>query len=65
MTNTLLTFLSAIRWLIRSLSTPPGAITGLFGPNGADKPSTLRTISGLSRSATGIARVDGREYVQH
>lgn len=43
-----------------SLSVSKGQIVALLGANGAGKSSTLRTISGLLRSASGTIEFEGR-----
>lgn len=40
----------------------PGRVTGLLGPDGAGKTSTMRAVVGLKRPHAGIALVDGRPY---
>ena len=43
-----------------SLKVPAGGIVTLIGSNGAGKSTTLRTISGLIRAASGTITYDGR-----
>ncbi len=42
-----------------TFSAQDGAITGLVGPNGSGKTTTLRLITGLLRPESGHVRVDG------
>jgi branched-chain amino acid transport system ATP-binding protein len=44
-----------------SLRVPQGAIVTLIGANGAGKSTTLRTISGLLRAASGAVLYQGRD----
>jgi len=45
-----------------SFSARPGRVTGLLGPHGAGKSTTLRIIVGLTRASSGTATVCGRRY---
>ena len=45
-----------------SFSAPPGAVTGLLGPNGSGKTTALRCLLGLARPASGLAEIGGRRY---
>jgi len=42
----------------------PGTVTGLIGPNGTGKSTTLRMICGLTRPTAGHARVNGVPYAR-
>jgi sodium transport system ATP-binding protein len=42
-----------------SFAAPDGAITGLVGPNGSGKTTTLRMVTGLARPDSGRILVDG------
>jgi branched-chain amino acid transport system permease protein len=42
------------------LRVPPGAVVGLFGPNGGGKTTTLRVCSGLLPITSGQLRIGGR-----
>ncbi len=44
-----------------SMTVPEGSIVTLIGSNGAGKSTTLRTISGLLRSASGKVTFDGED----
>ncbi len=44
-----------------SLEVPDGKIVTLIGANGAGKSTTLRTISGLVRAASGTVEFDGKD----
>ncbi len=44
-----------------SLAVPPGGFVALLGANGAGKSTTLRTISGLSRTTQGSIVFDGKD----
>ena len=44
-----------------SLEVPDGKIVTLIGANGAGKSTTLRTISGLVRAASGTIEFDGKD----
>ena len=46
-----------------SLTYAPGTITGFLGPNGAEKSTTMRMITGLTRPDSGTALVNGSRYV--
>ena len=46
-----------------SFTARSGRVTGLLGPNGAGKSTTMRMILGLHRPTSGVARVDGRAFV--
>jgi branched-chain amino acid transport system ATP-binding protein len=46
-----------------SLSVKPGELVTLIGPNGAGKTSTVETILGLNRNATGSIRFAGEEIL--
>jgi branched-chain amino acid transport system ATP-binding protein len=43
------------------LSVQPGEIFGLVGPDGAGKTTTLRTITGLEKAASGSITFDGHD----
>ncbi|HLY34895.1 MAG TPA: ATP-binding cassette domain-containing protein [Jatrophihabitantaceae bacterium] len=43
----------------------PGVVTGFLGPNGAGKSTTMRMLLALDHPTAGIARVNGRPYVEH
>ncbi len=45
-----------------SFSALPGRVTGLLGPNGSGKTTTLRTLVGLVRPTSGSATIAGRPY---
>jgi ABC-2 type transport system ATP-binding protein len=45
-----------------SFTVRPGRVTGFLGPNGADKPVTMRMIAGLDAPTADRVRVNGREY---
>jgi ABC-2 type transport system ATP-binding protein len=45
-----------------SFALEPGTITGLLGPNGSGKTTTLRLLLGLARPTAGEALVFGRRY---
>src|SRR5580658_2166674 len=47
-----------------SFSAIDGAVTGLVGPNGSGKTTTLRLITGLLRADTGQVLVDGVDPAQ-
>jgi sodium transport system ATP-binding protein len=47
-----------------TFSAADGAITGLVGPNGSGKTTTLRLITGLLRPESGRVRVDGVDPAQ-
>ena len=46
-----------------SLEVPDGKIVTLIGANGAGKSTTLRTISGLVKAASGSISYDGQELL--
>ena len=46
-----------------SFEVTPGGVTGFLGPNGAGKSTTMRVILGLDAPTSGVARVNGRRYV--
>ena len=46
-----------------SLEVPDGKIVTLIGANGAGKSTTLRTITGLVKAASGSIQFDGEELV--
>ena len=48
-----------------SFSVMPGTIFGLLGPNGADKSTTLKILTTLSRPTSGTALVLGFDVLQH
>src|SRR6202046_1990750 len=45
-----------------SFTAPAGMVTGLLGPNGSDKPTTLRAALGLVRPSAGTALIGGVPY---
>jgi ABC-2 type transport system ATP-binding protein len=45
-----------------SFTAPAGMITGLLGPNGSGKTTTLRIALGLVRATAGDALIDGQRY---
>ena len=45
-----------------SFTAPAGMVTGLLGPNGSGKTTTLRIALGLVRATTGDALIDGQRY---
>jgi ABC-2 type transport system ATP-binding protein len=45
-----------------SFTAPPGKVTGLLGPNGSGKTTTLRIALGLVRATAGEALIGGAEY---
>src|ERR1700728_2814402 len=47
-----------------TFSAAGGAVTGLVGPNGSGKTTTLRLITGLLRAESGQVRVDGIDPAQ-
>jgi ABC-2 type transport system ATP-binding protein len=47
-----------------SFTVRPGVVTGLLGPDGAGKSTTMRLIVGLERPTTGQALVAGRRYAE-
>ena len=47
-----------------SFRVDPGVVTGLLGPDGAGKTTTLRMILGLERPTSGSALINGRPYSQ-
>jgi ABC-2 type transport system ATP-binding protein len=47
-----------------SFDVLPGAVTGLLGPDGSGKSTTLRMLVGLDRPDAGDAWLDGRRYAQ-
>ena len=47
-----------------SFRIDPGVVTGLLGPEGAGKTTTLRMILGLERPTSGSALINGRPYSQ-
>ncbi|NYE72846.1 ATP-binding cassette domain-containing protein [Microlunatus parietis] len=52
------------RWAVRDLSftARPGRVTGLLGPTGAGKTTTLRMLVGLTRPASGTATFGDYAY---
>ena len=48
-----------------SFSCRSGSITGLCGPNGAGKATTLRMLTGLTSPSSGRVTIDGRSYADH
>ncbi|MFC7621585.1 ATP-binding cassette domain-containing protein [Microlunatus sp. GCM10028923] len=52
------------RWAVRDLSftAQPGRVTGLLGPTGAGKTTTLRMLVGLTRPASGTATFGDHSY---
>lgn len=53
---------SAIAVEVLSFSGRPGLVTGIPGPNGAGKATTMRMILGLDAPAQGSLTVAGRSY---
>src|SRR5262245_1829427 len=53
-------------WAVRDLwcTAEPGRITGLLGPSGAGKTTTLRMLLGLVEPTTGRATIGGRRYLE-
>lgn len=47
-----------------SWQAAPGRVTGLLGPNGSGKTTTLRILMGLVRATSGSATFGGRPYVE-
>jgi iron complex transport system ATP-binding protein len=47
-----------------SLTTRPGAVTGLLGPNGSGKSTLLRLLAGVLTPASGTVALDGRPLAQ-
>jgi ABC-2 type transport system ATP-binding protein len=49
-------------WAVRDLDidVPAGSVTGLIGPNGSGKTTTLKLLIGLIRPTRGEVQVDGR-----
>jgi ABC-2 type transport system ATP-binding protein len=45
-----------------TVTVEPGRVTGLLGPNGSGKTTTMRCILGLTRPTSGTATVLGRPY---
>ncbi|MEV5569950.1 ATP-binding cassette domain-containing protein [Spirillospora sp. NPDC052269] len=45
------------------LTAPPGAVTGLLGPDGAGKTTLCDVICGLCRPAAGSVRLDGADLL--
>jgi ABC-2 type transport system ATP-binding protein len=45
-----------------TVTIEPGRVTGLLGPTGSGKTTTMRCILGLTRPTAGTARVLGRPY---
>jgi ABC-2 type transport system ATP-binding protein len=45
-----------------TVAIEPGRVTGLLGPNGSGKTTTMRCILGLTRPTSGTATVLGRPY---
>ncbi|GAB3479083.1 ABC transporter ATP-binding protein [Nocardiopsis coralliicola] len=52
----------AVRGL--GLSAGPGSVTGLLGPNGSGKTTTLRCLLGLARPTAGRAEIGGVPYAR-
>ncbi|MFE1315877.1 ATP-binding cassette domain-containing protein [Streptomyces sp. NPDC058755] len=48
-----------------SFTAETGRVTGLLGPEGAGKSTTLRLLLGLSRPTAGSAAIGGREFHDH
>jgi ABC-type multidrug transport system ATPase subunit len=42
-----------------AFTVSPGKVTGLLGPDGAGKTTTMRLLLGLARPDSGEARIDG------
>ena len=47
-----------------SFDVPPGRVTGLLGPNGSGKTTTLRILLGLAAPTSGTATIAGLPYRQ-
>lgn len=47
-----------------TFSAPPGSVTGLLGPNGSGKTTTIRIALGLVRPTSGNAVIDGKSYAE-
>jgi ABC-2 type transport system ATP-binding protein len=45
-----------------TVTIQPGRVTGLLGPNGSGKTTTMRCVLGLARPTSGTATVLGRPY---
>lgn len=45
------------------LTCPPGHLLALVGPSGAGKTSLLRILAGLDRSAKGVVRLNGEDWL--
>jgi ABC-2 type transport system ATP-binding protein len=41
----------------------PGVVTGFLGPNGSGKSTTMRLLLGLDRPTGGLAKINGKSYV--
>ncbi|MGB3414715.1 MAG: ATP-binding cassette domain-containing protein [Microbacteriaceae bacterium] len=46
-----------------TFTVEPGKVTGLLGPNGSGKTTTLRTLLGLVKASAGTATIGGKAYI--
>src|SRR5438067_12428644 len=48
-----------------SFNVQPGQVMGLVGPNGAEKTTTLRCLSGIIPPTRGVVRIVGHDLAQN